>query len=181
MREYVVLVNERDEVVGFEEKSKAHRDGMLHRALSVFIFNSSGESLLQKRAGTKYHSGGRWSNACCSHPKPGEPIAAAAHRRLEEEMGFDCDLQELFSFIYRVELEGGLVEHEVDHVMVGVFDGEPKPNAEEVEDWKWVLSDELSNRIAEHPDEYTYWFSLAFDKVRELFATRELSSSLELV
>jgi len=179
MPEFVVLVNERDEVVDFEEKLKAHRDGMLHRALSVFIFNSSGESLLQKRAWRKYHSGGMWSNACCSHPKPAEPIKAAAHRRLREEMGFDCDLHELFSFIYRIELDGGLIEYELDHVMVGRFDGEPKPNAEEVEDWKWVLSDELSNRMAEHPDQYTYWFSLAFDQVYKLFTSRQLSSSLE--
>ena len=169
MTEYVILVNERDEVVGFEEKSKAHKDGMLHRAFSVFIFNSSGESLLQRRAWTKYHSGGMWSNACCSHPAPGESIEAAAHRRLKEEMGFDCDLRELFSFIYRVELNGGLVEHELDHVVVGRFNGEPKPNATEVEDWQWVLSDELSNKITEQPDQYTYWFRLSFEQVCKLF------------
>lgn len=177
MTEYVILVNERDEVVGFEEKSKAHQDGMLHRAFSVFIFNSSGESLLQRRAWTKYHSGGMWSNACCSHPIPGESIEAAAHRRLKEEMGFDCDLHELFSFIYRVELNGGLVEHELDHVMVGRFDGEPKPNATEVEDWQWVVSNELSNRMTEQPDQYTYWFRLSFEQVCELFTASQASDS----
>jgi len=181
MPEYVILVNEQDEAVGFEEKSKTHQDGLLHRALSVFIFNSAGDSLLQKRAAKKYHSGGMWSNACCSHPAPGESITAAAHRRLKEEMGFDCEIEELFSFIYRVELNGGLIEHELDHVMVGMFDGEPTPNADEIEDWEWVRSDELSDRMVAHPDKYTYWFRLSFAQVCKLFSNRKLSSSLERV
>jgi isopentenyl-diphosphate delta-isomerase len=168
----VILVNERDEVVGFEEKLKTHREGMLHRAFSVFVFNSSGDALLQKRAGTKYHSGGMWSNACCSHPTPGESLEAAAHRRLKEEMGFDCELQELFSFIYRAELEGNLVEHELDHVLVGRFDGEPEPDAGEVEAWEWVRADELRDMMAEHPDRYTYWFRLSFERVCNLLGER---------
>lgn len=160
MREEVILVNENDEAIGVEEKLKTHLLGALHRAFSVFIFNSGGQLLLQKRAGTKYHSGGLWSNTCCGHPRPGESIEGASRRRLYEEMGFDCELKEVFDFIYRAELDDGLFEHEYDHVLVGGFDGEPNPNRDEVDDWKWVSLPELRLDMRRTPDAFTYWFKL---------------------
>jgi isopentenyl-diphosphate delta-isomerase len=165
MEERIVLVNTRDTEVGTEEKIKAHREGKLHRAFSVFVFNSRGEKLLQRRAKTKYHSGGLWTNTCCSHPRPGEPVEEAAHRRLKEEMGFDCELKEVFHFTYRVTVGENLFEHEYDHVFVGTFDGEPDPNPEEIDDWKWIGLEELKREMQEDPDRYTYWLRVVFDRV----------------
>jgi len=125
-KELVVLVDENDNEIGVEEKINAHRKGLLHRAFSIFVFNSKNELLLQKRAADKYHSGGLWSNTCCSHPRPGENLKDAAHRRLQEEMGFDCSLREVFSFLYKKSFDNGLTEHELDHVFFGKFDGIPK-------------------------------------------------------
>jgi isopentenyl-diphosphate delta-isomerase len=161
--EYVVLVDERDCTVGSEEKLRAHRDGRLHRAFSIFVFNRRHELLLQRRAASKYHSGGLWSNTCCGHPRPGEETNAAATRRLGEEMGFACDLRESFSFLYRAELDDRLVEHEVDHVFIGSFSGEPDPNPNEVAEFQWLRLDELHREIEVQPAAFTYWLRVALN------------------
>ena len=165
MQEHVILVDRMDRVIGIEEKLKAHREGKLHRAFSIFIFNTLGKLLLQKRSETKYHSGGLWTNTCCSHPRPGESHYCAARRRLNEEMGFDCELTELFSFIYYAELENNLFEHELDRVFVGHYDGQPIPNPDEVDDWKWMDIEELKRDVGENPEHYTYWFKLILSRV----------------
>ena len=165
MEEQVVLVNEQDEAVGVAEKLHAHVEGVLHRAFSVFVFNDRGELLLQQRHPAKYHSGGLWSNTCCSHPRPGEPVEVAAQRRLQEEMGFVCPVRRLFGFVYRAEFAEGLVEHEYDHVFVGRFDGRPVPDAAEVADWRWIAPDALRQDVHAHPERYTYWFRLVLDRV----------------
>jgi len=162
--ERVVLVNTRDEAIGIERKSRAHLIGALHRAFSVFVFNNSNELLLQQRTNSKYHSRGLWSNTCCGHPRPGEAVEKASRRRLNEEMGFDAELNKLFDFIYRADLEDGLVEHEFDHVLVGSFDGVPDPDATEVADWKWIDLPTLSLDLKAHPENYTYWFRISFDR-----------------
>jgi isopentenyl-diphosphate delta-isomerase len=161
--EQVILVDEGDRELGASEKMRAHRDGALHRAFSIFVFDAQGRLLLQKRAREKYHSGGLWSNTCCGHPRPGEPTPEAARRRLREEMNFECELTEVFSFIYRAELDNKLVEHEYDHVLVGRFDGEPSPAAAEVEDWRWVGVAELARDLRANPEGYSYWLRAAFD------------------
>lgn len=163
--EKIILVDERDKQVGTEEKIKAHKEGKLHRAFSIFIFNSKGETLLQKRAREKYHSGGLWTNACCSHPRAREALDEAAHRRLKEEMCFDCPLKEIFSFIYKVKFGNGLTEHELDHVFTGRFQGKPKPNPEEAEDWKWVSVEWVKEDIRKNPQNYTYWFKVALKRM----------------
>lgn len=164
--EQVVLVNEHDEAIGVEEKIRAHRLGTLHRAFSVFVFNSSGQLLLQKRAVTKYHSRGLWSNTCCGHPRPSETIEKASRRRLNEEMGFDSELHELFGFVYRTRLEDGLIEHEYDHVLIGHFDGVPEADFTEVAEWKWMDLATLGVDLAAQPESYTYWFRISFDQFR---------------
>ncbi len=168
--EEVILVDENDHFVGVSEKLEAHLQGKLHRAFSIFIFSSNKEILLQKRASNKYHSSGLWSNTCCGHPRPGETLQNAVIRRLNEEMGFTCKLVELFSFIYEVKLEKNLIEHEYDHVFVGSYDGIPYPNSNEVEDWKWVPVETLSNHINNYPIEYTHWFKLIFNRVNTAMA-----------
>lgn len=161
-REEVVLVDADDCVVGREKKLAAHKQGALHRAFSVFILNSSYDLLIQRRTSTKYHSRGLWSNTCCGHPRPDEPLDEASQRRLKEEMGFAVQLTRLFHFTYRVELEDGLIEHEYDHVMVGHFDGVPTPDYNEVSEWRWVDLKTLRADLDEHPERYTYWFRVAF-------------------
>jgi isopentenyl-diphosphate delta-isomerase len=168
----VVLVNERDESLGTMEKMDAHRKGVLHRAFSVFIFNSKGEMLLQQRARNKYHSGGLWTNACCSHPGPGEAVEAAAERRLREEMGFSVSLEKIFDFIYRSEMENGLTEHEFDHVYAGFYDGAIKPDAGEVQDYCYKSMEEIKQNLQSHPDHYTAWFHIAFPRIERELATR---------
>ncbi len=163
--EMVILVDENDKVIGSEEKMKTHREGKLHRAFSIFVFNSKGETLLQKRAKIKYHSGGLWSNACCSHPRPGENLEDAVHRRLKEEMGFDCDLQKVFHFVYKTNLDNNLTEHEFDHVFIGHYDGGVEINPNEVEDFKWINIDALKESMEKHPENYTEWFKIAFSEV----------------
>ena len=158
--EQVVLVDEADAETGTLEKLQAHVEGRLHRALSVFVFNADGDVLLQRRAASKYHSGGQWTNTCCSHPRPGEPVAAAARRRLREEMGFECDLAPAFAFTYRAEVGGGLVEHELDHVFVGRWEGAPAPDPDEVDGWRWASLDDLARDAAAHPDAYTPWLRM---------------------
>lgn len=168
----VVLVNERDESLGTMEKMDAHRKGVLHRAFSVFIFNSKGEMLLQQRARNKYHSGGLWTNACCSHPGADEAVAAAAERRLREEMGFSVSLEKIFDFIYRSEMENGLTEHEFDHVYVGFYDGDIKPDKNEVQDYCYKSMDDIKQNLQSHPDHYTAWFHIAFPRIESELATR---------
>jgi isopentenyl-diphosphate delta-isomerase len=164
MKERVILVDENDTKIGDEEKIEAHKAGKLHRAFSVFTFNSKGEMLLQRRAAHKYHSGGLWTNACCSHPRLGEPVEEAVHRRLKEEMGFDCELKKIFHFIYKAEL-GDLTEHEFDHVFVGKFDEPVNPDPEEVDGYRWVPLASLKEDIKAHPENYTEWFKIALEKV----------------
>ena len=165
MLEYVVLVDDNGNEVGIGEKLRTHEEGKLHRAFSVFVFNSNGELLLQRRARTKYHSGGLWTNTCCSHPRPGEPRDQAAYRRLKEEMGFGCELREIFSFIYRTRFDNNLFEHEYDHVFIGIHDGDPTPNSEEVESWRWMALDVLKWDVQENSEAYTYWFKTSIDRV----------------
>ena len=156
--EKVILVDKKDRQIGVEEKIKAHKEGKLHRSFSIFIFNSKGELLIQQREKSKYHSALLWSNTCCSHPGPSEDFKTAAKRRLKEEMGIKVnDLKEFATFIYKVEL-GNLIEHEFDHVFVGKFNGNPKPNKKEVEDFKWINLPDLKKDIKEHPRKYTFWF-----------------------
>lgn len=162
--ERVILVDERDRQVGSAEKMRAHAEGLLHRAFSIFVFDGRGRLLLQQRAISKYHSGGLWSNTCCGHPRPGETIAAAARRRLAEEMNFGCDLRDGFKFLYRAELDNGLTEHEYDHVLVGSFEGEPLPNPAEVGAWRWAEMDELLCDLRERPEDYSYWLRVALDR-----------------
>ncbi len=165
MNEMVILVDKNDKEIGTEEKIKTHKEGKLHRAFSIFIFNSKGEMLLQKRAKSKYHSGGLWSNACCSHPRPGENLEQATHRRLKEEMGLDCDLQKAFHFVYKTNLDNNLTEYEFDHVFIGEYDGEVKINQNEAEDFKWVSIDALKEDVEKTPENYTVWFKTALSEV----------------
>jgi isopentenyl-diphosphate delta-isomerase len=163
--EQVILVNEQDEPLGTMEKLEAHRKGVLHRAFSIFIFNSKGEMLLQQRAFSKYHSGGLWTNACCSHPAPGEDVAAAANRRLKEEMGFDVPVNKIFDFVYSAEFENGLTEYEFDHVFAGEYEGLINFNPEEVNDYCYKTVKEIRQTIQSHPKKYTAWFIIAFPEI----------------
>jgi isopentenyl-diphosphate Delta-isomerase len=163
----LILVDEQDNVVGYEEKLRAHQNGgRLHRAFSIFIFNSAGEMLLQRRAPGKYHFGGLWTNSCCSHPRRGQSTLDAAHLRLREEFGFDTSLRELFSFVYRANDPGsGLTEYELDHVFVGQFDGTPQANAEEIGEWRWISPAALLADVRARPGAYTPWFAIAVEGV----------------
>ena len=162
MEELVVLVDKNDNQIGLMPKMEAHEKAVLHRAFSVFTFNNKGELLLQQRAAHKYHSPLLWTNTCCSHQREGETNIEAGKRRLQEEMGFTTELKEVFSFIYKAPFENGLTEHELDHVMVGDFDGEPNINKEEVESYKWMLLEDVKNNIENNPDIYTEWFKIIF-------------------
>lgn len=165
--EKVVLVNTRDEELGTMGKLEAHQKGALHRAFSIFIFNDEGQLLMQRRAGDKYHSGGLWTNTCCSHPRKGESLAAAADRRLQEEMGIAIPLQHRFSFIYKASLDNGLYEHEVDHVFFGRFDGTPDPDPAEVAEWKHVPVNELDIQIVQHPELFTFWLKDCWPRIKD--------------
>ena len=161
--EKVILVDKNDNQVGLMPKLEAHEKGVLHRAFSVFIFNSKYELLLQKRASAKYHSGGLWTNTCCSHPREGEDIFDAANRRLNEEMGIKTSLRKVYDFIYKAELDNQLTEHEFDHVFYGVYDNDPILNKDEADDFKWVDMETLNNDIVKNEDNYTVWFKIAFE------------------
>ena len=169
MEERVILVDESDREIGSEEKLEAHRQGKLHRAFSIFVFNPDGQILLQKRSTKKYHSDGLWTNTCCSHPRPGEPMDQEVQRKLMQEMGFQCNLQWAFNFTYRVQFENNLIEHEVDHVFIGRYDGSPKPNPDEVDDWKWMDLEELINDVKKNPDIYSHWLTVCIDQVLEFW------------
>jgi len=159
--EKIILVDRKDNEVGLEEKLRAHKnDGRVHRAISVFVFNPKGEVMLQRRAYTKYHSKGLWSNTCCSHPFEGESVLDAAHRRLREEMGFDCKLNEAFSFIYKAGVGNGLTEREFDHVLFGRYGKRPRPDPKEVNDWKWMGIKELKADAKRNGKDYTAWLKI---------------------
>lgn len=167
MQNNVILVNENDQAIGTMEKMMAHQEAKLHRAISVFICNTKGEWLLQKRALHKYHSGGLWTNTCCSHPYPGESDIDAATRRLKEEMGMYSEVKELFSFIYKEKLDNELTEHELDHVFIGVTDTIPTINKEEVAEYKYVSFDLLKKDIELNPQYYTVWFKKIYENINE--------------
>lgn len=164
-RQEVILVNENDDPVGVMEKMEAHQKGLLHRAFSVFIFDRKGRMLLQQRAAEKYHGAHLWTNACCSHPFPGEKTQDAAQRRLKEELGFDSQLHEIFSFTYRAEVENNLIEYEFDHVFAGEFEGEIHANSKEVADYSYRTMIQIKKEIEEHPGKFTSWFKIAFPKI----------------
>ena len=176
---YVTLVDIDDNDIGLMEKMEAHRVPLLHRAVSVFT-NSQGDWILQKRALIKYHSKGLWTNTCCSHPYPGETSLVAAHRRLVEEMGIDCPLNEKFSFIYKEAVDNELIEYEFDHVFVGVSDDLPKLNCDEVLDWKAISFTDLDKDIRSFPDLYTVWFRKLYQQVRE-FQQREEGEDARII
>lgn len=173
MEEQVILVDRDDQEIGTIEKMEAHRTALLHRAFSVFIFNRKGDMLLQQRAVQKYHSGGLWTNACCSHPRPGESTEAAAQRRLLEEMGFSTNLKKGFDFIYRADLDNNLSEHELDHVFIGVYDGDITPNPVEVKDYCFKSVESIMESIELQPHKYTAWFLIAFSRVIEWANTEQ--------
>jgi isopentenyl-diphosphate delta-isomerase len=171
MAENVILVDSQDQALGLMEKMEAHEKGLLHRAFSVFIFNDKGEMMLQRRALDKYHSGGLWTNTCCSHPRDGESLEDAGRRRLIEEMGFEVPLKYGFHFIYHAPLEHGLTEHELDHVLFGHYNGAPQVNPEEVCDWKYVSLGVLQQDISENPNNYTAWFKIIMQDYGEKIFT----------
>jgi isopentenyl-diphosphate Delta-isomerase len=156
--EQVILVDEFDNEIGTMEKMEAHHKGVLHRAFSILLFNENGELLIQKRADSKYHSRGLWTNTCCSHPRPGESVLEAAKRRLIEELGIQAQLEFAFKFIYKANLENEMIEHELDHVLIGNFNGEPIINLEEISSWKFERVDKLKADIARNGNQYTFWF-----------------------
>jgi len=167
----VILVDANDNPIGTMEKMEAHEKGLLHRAFSILIFNSKGEMLLQKRAASKYHSGGLWTNSCCSHPAPNESLEMAVKRRLKEEMGIDVQPTFSYKFTYKANLDKNLIEHEIDHVFTAQYDGAPIINDREVEDWKYVSVNELQTDVHRNPEIYTKWFKL-------ILAHKKLASAL---
>jgi isopentenyl-diphosphate delta-isomerase len=167
--ELLILVDEHDQPVGRLEKLLVHQQGLLHRAFSIFIFNNKGQLILQQRADEKYHSGGLWTNTCCSHPHYGEEMIDAVQKRLSEEMGIRCKPVFVFSFIYKTKFENGLTEHEYDHVYFGISDDTPQPNHAEVKDWKYISLEYLGEELKKNPKIYSAWLAICFDKVHEYF------------
>jgi len=163
----IILVDENDNPVGEEEKITVHKKGLLHRAFSIVVFNKEGKILLQKRSKDKYHSGGLWSNTCCSHQKPGENTLDAAKIRLDREMGFSTELEEIFSFKYKIKFKNDLSEYEFDHVLIGYYNSDPNPDKEEVESWKWADINDLIEDMKINSDDYTYWFKILIGKLKE--------------
>jgi len=161
----IILVDQNDNQTGIAEKLEAHQKGLLHRAFSIVIFDHHGNMLLQKRALEKYHSAGLWTNACCSHPAPGEDTKEAAIIRLEKEMGFQTNIEKTFDILYKIELENGIIEHEFDHVFIGRWEGVPKPDPSEVSDWKWISQEDLKSDLKLYPENYTYWFKLIMERI----------------
>ena len=168
-QEYVILVNENDEIIGQMEKIEAHEKAFLHRAFSVFILNNKNEIMLQQRARCKYHSPLLWTNTCCSHQRINETNIEAGKRRLLEEMGFETELKELFHFIYKAPFDNGLTEHELDHVMIGYYNDEPNINLEEVEHWQWMSIDNIKNDMQQNRQNYTVWFKIIFEQFSQHF------------
>ena len=172
--ENVILVNKNDEPIGLMPKLEAHQKALLHRAFSVFILNDKNEIMLQQRAHQKYHSPLLWTNTCCSHQRDGENNIEAGSRRLFEEMGFKTDLKELFHFIYKAPFDNGLTEHELDHVLIGYFNQNPKINTEEVENWKWMKIEDVKIDIKKQPEIYTIWFQIIFDEFYHFLENHKL-------
>ena len=172
--EQVILVDENDNQIGLMPKMEAHEKAQLHRAFSVFVFNEKKELMLQQRAASKYHSPLLWTNTCCSHQRNGETSLEAGVRRLQEEMGFVCELEEIFTFIYKAPFENGLTEHELDHVMVGSYNDKPIINTEEVEAFKWMKLEDVKNDIKNNPANYTAWFKIIFEKSYNKIASHKL-------
>jgi isopentenyl-diphosphate delta-isomerase len=170
--EQVVLVNERDEAIGTMGKLRAHQEGALHRAFSVFLFDDRGRLLLQRRAPGKYHSAGLWTNTCCSHPRPDESLEDAARRRLMEEMGISAEVEHRFSFLYKASFDNGLHEHELDHVFFGSFSGRPDPATDEADAWDYLHPDALEADLATHPERYTVWLRECWGRVRAELARK---------
>ncbi|MEJ6981180.1 isopentenyl-diphosphate Delta-isomerase [Pedobacter sp. P351] len=177
-RSYVILVDENDQQTGVMEKILAHQKGLLHRAFSIFIINNNQEMLLQKRASSKYHSPGLWTNACCSHPAPDESTIEAANRRLPEEMGFNCPLTEIGAFTYRAEFENGLTEFEFDHVFVGTHNAAVIPNPEEVDEYKWLSLSEIDKLIENDENQFTVWFKLAYPLTKSWIENKSATTFL---
>ncbi len=169
MQQEIILVNENDEQIGVAEKMEAHRKALLHRAFSIFIFNNRNEMLLQQRTISKYHSGGLWTNTCCSHPIQGEENKAGAEKRLFEEMGFTTDLTKVFHFTYKHEFDNGLTEYEFDHVFVGFYNGRVYPNPYEASDFCFMGMTEIEASLASHPKKFSAWFQIAFPMIRKWF------------
>jgi isopentenyl-diphosphate delta-isomerase len=174
----LILVDKKDNPLGIQEKIKAHQLGQLHRAFSIFVFNSSGELMLQQRALKKYHCGGLWTNTCCGHPMPKEPIKKAAHRRLNEEMGFDCSLEKAFEFVYKIKFDNGLWENEYVHVFFGKFNNKPNMDPLEGMNWKWIKINQLKKDLVSSPSEFTYWLKkeVFHPKFSKFFAQYSLSN-----
>lgn len=172
MEQQVILVNEKDEPIGTMEKMQVHRQGLLHRAFSVFIFDNKGKMLLQQRSANKYHGGNLWTNACCSHPYPGEDVAGAAARRLQEELGFETPLEKIFEFTYKAEVENNLIEHEYDHVFAGEYDGPIEADAREVAGYCYKTMNDIKWAIREQPEKFTSWFKLAFPSIETWWQQR---------
>ncbi len=164
IEEQVILVDKNNKQIGLMPKMEAHKKAVLHRAFSVFVFNDKGELLLQQRAAEKYHSPLLWTNTCCSHQRDGESNLEAGKRRLQEEMGFVCELKEVFSFIYKAPFDNGLTEHELDHVMIGTYNDFPNINKEEVESYKWMTIEAVKGDLQLHQERYTAWFQIIFEK-----------------
>ncbi len=174
----VVLVDENDHEVGIAEKMEAHRQGWLHRAFSVFVYNSHGEMLIHRRSAGKYHGAGLWTNACCSHPEPGEDMMSAVDRRLKQEMGMTLKTDKVLKTTYRLDMGNGLIEHEIDHVFLGVTDGVPRPDPEEVEEWAYVAPLTVEADIRVHPNRYTPWFRLLVPQVNAAFNHSEFTKKI---
>lgn len=170
--QHIALVDEHDNIIGYEEKLRVHQMGLLHRAFSLFVLNANNELLLQRRACEKYHSPGLWTNTCCSHGVQGEDFADSLTRRLHEEMGFTCELHWQFSFRYQVAFPNGLIENELDHVYTGHFSGSPLPDPREVAEWKWASLSDIKQDLRTNPEAYTYWFRAAFDKLNTMIIER---------
>ena len=176
MIEEVIVVDELDNSIGTMEKMEAHEKAILHRAFSVFVFNKNGEMLLQQRAINKYHSGGLWTNTCCSHPKPFEKTIAAAARRLKEEMGFETDLVKVFDFIYKAPFSNGLTEYEFDHVYIGLYNGTIMPNKDEVANYEYITLENIEQQLENDPSKYTEWFKIAFPNVKEYWVLHKITT-----
>ena len=177
MTEEVILVDQNDRVVGTKSKLAAHHERNLHRAFSIFIINSKGQLLLQRRASNKYHSGGLWSNTCCGHPRPEEGIRVAAHRRLVEEMGFDCELAESMTVVYNLDVGKSIFENEYVHILVGAFEGQPHPNSAEVSDWRWTSFDQFDQALKRQPETHTAWLQLTWPKVAKAYRLLDETNS----
>ena len=163
--EFIALVSPSDCITGYAPKLLVHQQGLLHRAFSIVVFNDKGEMLLQKRAATKYHSGGLWTNTCCSHLIEGKDMETYMHERLQHEMGFDCELQFAFSFHYTANFDNGLIENEIDHVYTGKWNDTPLPDPTEADGYRWATPESIKSEIKLHPELFTVWFREIIERI----------------